>query len=93
MISAETQSKTRFKFFEEKVKPRNHPTKYLFEKRHSGNLFAGRGGKLLDTQQQIKDSEDLCTGQKIKSFNVGWVERERNPFGGFPLRSYPPYIY
>jgi len=31
----------------------------LFKKRHFGSLFAGRGGKLLDTQQQIKDSEDF----------------------------------
>jgi SNF2 family DNA or RNA helicase len=31
----------------------------LFKKRHSGNLFAGRSGKLLDTEQQIKDSEDF----------------------------------
>ncbi|MDM8558041.1 helicase-related protein [Candidatus Parabeggiatoa sp. HSG14] len=31
----------------------------LFKKRHSGNLFAGRGGKLLDAQQQIKNTEDF----------------------------------
>jgi hypothetical protein len=32
-----------------------------------GNLFAGRGGKLLDTQQQIKESEDFETTPWDKS--------------------------
>ncbi|HAI70566.1 MAG TPA: ATP-dependent helicase [Gammaproteobacteria bacterium] len=43
----------------------------LFKNRHSGNLFAGRGGKLLDTQQQIKDSDsedfELISWLVIKS--------------------------